>query len=190
MNESAATRRGVAPAAERLLGALLTPLCRWLAIVGGSILVAIIVLTVLSVSGRALSFIGLGPVPGDFELVEIGAAFAVFYFMPWCQLERGHITVDVLASFLGARLDSWLEVLGNLLMTAVATFIAIRLVYGMLDKMKYGETTFILQLPSWWAYGLCVPAAVLFALVSAYTVWRSVNQAATAAKAHLSMPSL
>ena len=181
---------GLAPVAERRLGAVLAPLCRWLAIVGGVALLAIIALTVTSVGGRALVALGLRPVPGDFELIEFGAALAVFCFLPWCQIERGHVTVDVLASVLGDRLDAWLEVIANLLMTAAAAFIAVRLYYGLLDKLSYGETSFILQLPLWWAYSACLPAATLFALVSAYTVWRSVNEARTAAKAHLTRPTL
>ncbi|MEZ5836913.1 MAG: hypothetical protein R3D03_14460 [Geminicoccaceae bacterium] len=39
---------------------------RGLALLGGTVLVAMIVLTSVSIIGRALIFAGLGPVPGDF----------------------------------------------------------------------------------------------------------------------------
>jgi hypothetical protein len=63
---------------------------RWLALAGGVLLCVLCVMVVISVSGRALGGIGLKPVPGDFELVEMGTAIAVFCpgatcatAMPW-----------------------------------------------------------------------------------------------------------
>ena len=49
----------------------------------------IALMSVASIVGRALSGLGLGlgPVPGDFELVEAGTALAVFCFLPWCHLK-------------------------------------------------------------------------------------------------------
>lgn len=47
-------------------------LSRWAAIVGGIVLVALTLMIVASITGRALIGLGLGPVPGDFELVEMG----------------------------------------------------------------------------------------------------------------------
>ena len=62
---------------------------RWTALAGGLLLVALMLMVVISVIGRALIGIGLGPVPGDFELVEIGVGIAVFFFMPWCYVKGG-----------------------------------------------------------------------------------------------------
>ncbi len=152
----------------------LDQLCRGLAILGGGVLVAVMVIVVVSVSGRALIDLGLGPIPGDFELVEVGTAIAVFSFLPWCQLKRGHVSVDVLQTVIGRRGDAVLSVLYNLLMTGVAGLILWRLWAGMQDKITYSETTFILQFPVWWGYAACVPIAGVFVLVSAWTVVRSV----------------
>lgn len=164
-------------------GAVLEWMCRWLAVAGGLVLAALIVLTVASIAGRALVSLGLGPIPGDFELVEAGTAFAIFCFLPWCHLRRGHISVDVLEKALGPQRDAWLAAMSNTLMTAVALLIVWRMWFGMLDKMKYGETTFILQFPAWWGYAACMPAAVLFASVAAFTVWRSIDEARTGPRA-------
>lgn len=57
-------------------------LSQWAAIIGGLALVALTLMIVASVSGRAMLGLGLGPVPGDFELVEVGTAIAVFFFLP------------------------------------------------------------------------------------------------------------
>ena len=58
-------------------------LARLMAWFGAAVLTALAALTVASIAGRALSGFGLGPVPGDFELVEAGTALAVFAFLPW-----------------------------------------------------------------------------------------------------------
>jgi hypothetical protein len=50
---------------------------------GAFVLVLLAAMSVVSIAGRALSGLGLGPVPGDFELVEAGTALAVFCFLPW-----------------------------------------------------------------------------------------------------------
>ena len=69
---------------------------RGLAWFGALVLTALATISVLSIVGRAFAFAGLGPIRGDFELVEAGTALAVFCFLPWCHLRRGHATVDML----------------------------------------------------------------------------------------------
>lgn len=157
----------------RSITAVLTALSQVLALIGGLLLLAVTTLVVASVSGRALIWAGLGPVPGDFELVEAATALAVFCFLPWCQLERGHVSVDVFADMMGPRVDAALQVVFNGLMTGAAAFILWRLWAGMQDKMQYNETTFILQFPVWWGYAACAPVAAVFVLVCAWTVVRS-----------------
>lgn len=169
---------GFAVAAERRTGRLLGGLSRLLAIIGGLVLIALVVIVTLSVTGRALISFGLRPVPGDFELVEAGCAFAVFSFLPWCHFRRGHVTVDILMNAAPRALRNWLECGSNVVMTLVVGLLAWRFVLGFGDKLRYGETTFILQFPVWWAYLACLPGAFLAVAVAAYSVWRSANDAA------------
>ncbi len=180
MSELAPRTAGLAPALQHRAGLVVEKLARWLAIAGGIVLVGLIGLSVASITGRGLVGldIGLGPVPGDFEIIEAGCAFAVFSFLPWCQIRRGHVTVDVLTRLFSRRLQGALELVGNVVMTMVAGLIAWRLVLGMLDKQRYGETTFILQFPAWWGYAAAVLGAGLFIIASAYSVWRGINEIA------------
>jgi len=143
---------------------------------GGAVLVVVLSLTVVSIIGRSLIFAGLGPIPGDFELVEAGTAFAVLAFLPLCQFHRGHVTVDLFLVRAGRRLNATIDVVANLLMTGAAGVIAWRLFLGLLDKRSYGETTFILQFPIWWSYAAALAGAAVFTLVCAYTVWRSIGE--------------
>lgn len=154
-------------------------LARTLAILGGVALVLITVLTVVSIGGRALIWAGLRPIPGDFELVEAGTAFAVFAFLPWCQLRRGHATVDLFTSFFPASVNRLIDLVTELLMTAVIVLIAWRLWYGLLDKIRYNETTFILQFPVWWGYAAAMGAVAIAVLVSFYMLFLRVREVAT-----------
>lgn len=166
-----------------MISRFLTGLSRLLAMLGGALLLAITALVVLSVSGRALIWAGLGPIPGDFELVEAATALAVFCFLPWCQMERGHVSVDIFADQFGTRANTVLAVLFDLAMTAAAGFILWRLWAGMQDKMQYNETTFILQFPVWWGYAVCVPVGAVFVIVCAWTVVRSLVEGRTGGQA-------
>ena len=58
-------------------------LSQWAALFGGVLLCLMILMVVASITGRALVPMGLAPVPGDFELIEVGAAVVVFFFLPW-----------------------------------------------------------------------------------------------------------
>jgi len=143
---------------------------------GGAVLIAVLSLTVVSIVGRSLIFAGLGPIPGDFELVEAGTAFAVLAFMALCQFHRGHVTVDIFLSRAGRRVNAAIDVVANLLMTGAAGIITWRLFLGMLDKRSYGETSFILQFPIWWGYAASLLGATVFTLVCAYSVLRSLRE--------------
>jgi TRAP-type C4-dicarboxylate transport system permease small subunit len=168
--------RGLAPRLEWQVGVWVGYAAQALALVGGLVLIALSVLTILSVTGRALIWAGLGPIPGDFELVEAGCAMAVFYFLPWCQLKRGHVTVDVFITWLHPARQALLTLIGNVLLTGVGILIARQLQAGLAERLTNGETTFILQMPVWYGYMASLVGAWLFPVVCAYTVWRSVNE--------------
>lgn len=182
----------LAPAAEAATGRVVERAARWMAYAGGVVLTGFALTTVVSIIGRAFLFAGLGPIKGDYELVELGSAIAVFYFMPWCQLKRGHVTVDVFVARLPERLYALLGFLGDLLVTAFAFVIMWRLYLGFGEKFPYfsdawrstlvmgyrpyfPETSYELAIPVWIPFLLSLLGAVMFFLVSLYTVWRGLN---------------
>jgi TRAP-type C4-dicarboxylate transport system permease small subunit len=135
-------------------------LSRALAWLGGVVLVVISLISVTSILGRALSLIGLGPVPGDFELVEMGTALAVFCFLPWCHLKNGHAFVDLLWNAYPAWLQQVLQVLTELLTLVVWGLLIWRMGVALQDYRSNGETSFILGVPVWWGYGASLLPAV------------------------------
>ena len=171
-------------------------LARTMAIVGGLVLSALIVLTCVSVLGRGLNTLGhsgilpealgaaliasgVGPVTGDFELVEAGIAFAIFSFLPICQLYSGHATVDIFTQALPKRGNRWLIAFWEVVLTLVIWLITWRLFAGLQNKLDYGETTFLLQFPVWWAYAASFIAALVASLVALYCAWARLAEAAT-----------
>ncbi len=180
---------GIAPDLEAATGRLIGRLSSGLAILGGLALSAVTIMSVVSILGRwavgskAPVLDRLGPIPGDYELVSMGAGFAVFSFLAWCQFNRGHVTVDIFVSRLGPRGLAWLAAITNAVLTVVVTLIAWQHWLGTLDKYRFGETTTILQIPVWWGYAGGLLGIWLFALVCLYTVWRSLNEALGAGEA-------
>lgn len=163
-------------------------LARYMAIIGGVILTLLVLLTCVSVLGRTLNSVfhsgfaqtilgdfaqtildtGIGPVLGDFELVEAGIAFAIFSFIPLCQISGAHASVDIFTSALPVRINRFIQMVVEILFAAVLILIAWRLYEGMSSKMRYQETTFLLQFPIWWAYAASLVAACVSAIVSIY----------------------
>lgn len=171
-------------------------LARTMAVLGGIVLTLLVVLTCVSVLGRGLNTLGhsnwvsesfgawligmgVGPLTGDFELVEAGIAFSIFAFLPICQLYAGHATVDIFTSGLSERVNRWLEAFWEVVLTLVILLITWRLSAGMMDKIGNGETTFLLQFPIWWAYAASFAAAVVASITAIYCAVGRVVLAAT-----------
>jgi TRAP-type C4-dicarboxylate transport system permease small subunit len=170
-------------------------LARVMAVLGGLVLCALVVLTFVSVFGRGLNTLGhsgyiggfgdwligtgVGPVTGDFELLEAGVAFAIFAFLPITQLYGSHATVDIFTSALPRGTNKALMAFWEVVLTVAILLITARLYEGMMSKMQYGETTFLLQFPIWWAYALSLFGSVMACVVALYCAFARVAEAAT-----------
>jgi TRAP-type C4-dicarboxylate transport system permease small subunit len=128
---------------------------------GGIVLSLLALLSVVSITGRALSGFGLAPVPGDFELVEAGTALAVFCFMPWTHLRQGHAMVDLFWKAYPPALQRVLALVADGLMLGVWLMLVWRMAVVTGDYRANAEVSFILQMPVWWGYAASlVPAAI------------------------------
>lgn len=169
-----------------------------MAVAGGLVLTVLILLTCASILGRELNAVlngdavqaampslaeavlatGIGPINGDFELVEAGIAFAIFAFIPLTQITAGHATVDIFTARLPDGANRWLRALVDILFAGILVLIAVQLFHGMESKRQYGETTFLLQFPIWWAYAASLFGAVMAALCGVYVALVRVIEAA------------
>lgn len=149
-------------------GRVLFHLCRWFAVGGGLVLVAMTVMSVASIASRAVTG---KPLLGDFELVQLGCAVAVASFLPWCQMRRSHVIVDFLTTGLNPRARAVLDALGAILLAACAALVAWRMVLGTIGLKDSGESSMLLAVPIWYAYVPMVPAFALLALAGLHTAW-------------------
>ena len=176
-----------------------TLLARGMALLGGLILTALVLLVCVSVLGRggnsfahwdvietsvpglsaAILGAGIGPVPGDFEIVEAAIAFAIFAFLPLCQLRSAHATVDVFTANLHRRGKASLQAFWEVALTLAILLITWRLGAGFLDKIETGETTMFLGIPGWWAYGASLLAALCASIVALFCAYARVREALT-----------
>lgn len=162
-------------------------IAKGMAIIGGVVLCVLIGLVCASVLGRelnaalhgflggwfpgtaqALLDLGVGPITGDFELVEAGVAFAIFAFFPFCQLRAGHASVDIFTNTLPAQISRIMQVVIDVTFALVLIVIAWQLFQGLQSKLRYGDTTFLLQFPIWWGYAASLMGATAAAIVGVY----------------------
>ena len=177
---------------------LATRAARFMAICGGLVLALLIVIICISVVGRSLNGLlhgwigtvlpavsawllqlGVGPINGDFELVEAGVAFSIFAFLPLCQISGGHASVNIFTSKLPSGLNRGLQMMIDIVFASALIVMAYQLYKGMLSKQSYGDTTFLLQFPIWWAYAACLVGAVMAAVISVYVAGVRVLECAT-----------
>ncbi len=152
-------------------------LSRAMAWLGAGVLTVLALISVASIAGRALSGFGLAPVPGDFELVEAGTALAVFCFLPWCHLKRGHAAVDLLWNSYPPAMRRVLDIVTEALMLAVWLLLIWRMGVAMLDYRANGEVSFILQMPVWWGYAASMVPALVGLVAYAWRLLESLGLA-------------
>ena len=142
-------------------------------LLGGVLLVCIALMNTWSVI--SLAVLGF-PVPGDFELVEMGVAIAAFSFLPYCQLEGANVTADI---FTAAASPATVAVF-QLLAAVVAAFFSVILLWkmseGMVSYIRYNEATTILGIPVWTAFPPILISLALLVLAAAVTLHQAVNK--------------
>lgn len=163
-------------------------LAQFFALLGGATLAAMILIVCFSIIGRTGATImhsdvmqstlpafanwmlelGLGPVNGDYEVVEALMAFSIFAFIPLTQITSGHATVDIVTNAFPPVVQRWLAAVIEVVFAAVLVVIAWKLYDGAVSKHRSGTTTFLLQFPLWWAYAWAVVGAVASAVVGVY----------------------
>jgi len=178
---------------------VLKKVAKTMAIIGAVVLSFLIIMTCVSVVGRELNAflnstfmetnapalakvlldLGIGPVLGDFELLENMMPFSIFAFLPLAQVYSSHATVDVFTSRFPKPVLAWMRVFTEIIFALVLVLFAFKLYEGMQAKMRYGETTYLIQFPVWWAYAAAFCASVVAAIVGVSMAVLCLIEAAT-----------
>ena len=143
--------------------------CALFALLGGAVLTALALMSVASIAGRALLS---RPLQGDYELIQTGCAIFVALCLPYCQLKHANIIVDFFTTKTRERTRQRLDALGALLVALVMLLIAWRTGVGLVSIRASGETTTILQMPTWWTYAAMLPGIALTSLVAFRDAYR------------------
>lgn len=151
------------------VGVLLFGVCRAFALVGGLVIVGLTLMSLASIVGRAVF---TKPLPGDYELVQLGCAIAVSAFLPFCQMRGGHVLVDFFTAHSRRSVRASLDALGALLIALVAAVLAWRLGLGAFSLKAANDQTTILALPTWWTVAAMVPSFALLSAAGVYTAWQ------------------
>ena len=146
-------------------GRVLFAVCKWTAIAGGLVFVAMVAMEIVSIVGRKLF---AWTVPGDVEMLQMGAAFASATFFAYCHMVRGDVKVDFFTHNLGRRKVAWLDALGSFLVGLFGLLIAWRTGVGAWAVKDVGETSAILGWPVWVSQALMVPSFLLLAAAGLY----------------------
>ena len=155
-----------------MFGQLLTKMATAFAIIGGLVLLTMVIINVLSITGRVLF---AKPLVGDFELIEMGCATAIFMFMPLCQLKKGNIVIDFFTTKLSEKKKHFLDEINTLIFAVVATFFAWRMCFGAWDMIKYEEQTMLLQLSVWIPFFPAIFSFFLLSLICFYSCYQNIK---------------
>ncbi|MDZ4093846.1 MAG: TRAP transporter small permease subunit [Paracoccaceae bacterium] len=151
-------RSGVSAAVERIV--------TWWALLGGAMLAVVVLMNVVSVLGAVV----WKPVPGDFELTEIGVAIAAFMFLPYCQVSGANVTADIFTARAGRHLLALFALLASLVALGFSLLLLWRMEAGLVDQKTYGYVTAILQVPIWAAFVPILASLALLAVSAAVTL--------------------
>jgi TRAP-type C4-dicarboxylate transport system permease small subunit len=148
------------------------------ALIGGTLFIALIAMSLVSIVGRKLMN---APVPGDVELLQLAAAIGSSTFFAWCHLAGGDVKVDFFTRRLRPAVIHRLDAVGSLLVGGFGALVAWRTAAGAWTVLLAGEETMILGLPQWWGPALMVPGFVLLGLAGFYRAARHLDAAADSA---------
>lgn len=151
------------------LGLRLLAVSRGLAYLGGTIMILLIGMSLVSIVGRKLFAL---PVPGDLEIMQMGAAVAAAMFFPWCQINDSHVRVDFFTTRLPIRMRAALDGIAALLLGCVMLLLSWRTGVAAMASKASGDSSLMLGLPQWIAEALIVPSLIVFALTGLYIARR------------------
>jgi len=139
----------------------LEPVCNGFALGGGMLLLALIGMSLVSITGRKLL---AAPIRGDMELVEMGAAIAISAFLPLCELRGLHLKADAFTLWASARLKRKLDIGAHALLLLAAAILTWRTALQALSYREYGDVSPLLSVPMWWPLMCIVPSLALLVL--------------------------
>jgi TRAP-type C4-dicarboxylate transport system permease small subunit len=141
----------------------------WVALAGCVALAVCALVTVVSVLGR---FFFSAPIPGDIEIVALLMGAGVSLCLPYCQIKRGNVVVDIFTHNAPPRVRIALDLLGCLSIALIGAILAWRMGLGGIELRSSADETMVLRLPTWIVFPVIVPSMALLALAGMIGAWQ------------------
>ena len=154
------------------VGRALFHISRVFVLIGGTLLLLSALLTTLSILTHAVLN---RPIRGEFELVSFGTSWAVYFFLPYCQIVKGNVIVDFFFARAGPRVKHFLDAVGSLLYAAIVALLVWRMSAGAVEVFHSGQESAVMNIPYWWSFPVALTCLSLLAAVTLYTFWRSAS---------------
>lgn len=147
---------------EGAVGRLAHRMAEALSLIAGAGLFAMMLITLVDVTGRGLFD---SPLPAAFELTELGMGLIVFLALPLVGLKGRHVVVDLMTSLFKGPLGRLRLIVVQVLAAGVLAVLAWRLAVKAADLAAYGGKTVFLQIPlAPLAWVMCAGAGLAAAL--------------------------
>ena len=118
------------------------------------------------------------PILGDTEIVEFAAGVAVMCFMPYCQMQYGHVVITAFTGWAPPAAKATLDIAASVVFALVVIVLAMQLIVGGYDAYDRGRISMFLRLPRWWGFALASVPAVLWMATAVFVVCERVDGAA------------
>ena len=146
---------------------LILSIAKSLALCGGLVLLLMVFVNLMSILGRGIFG---APLVGDFELIELACGISIFMFLPLCKLKDGNIILDIFTVRLSKNKQIFLDLIGDALFGLVAIFFSYRMIFGLLDMIRYKEETMLLEIPVWISFGPAIFSLFFLAVICFFSV--------------------
>lgn len=147
------------------------------ALLGGLAILAIMAVTSTNVAGFGLDRIArlyggsVSGLPGYEDFVRLAISAAALMFLPYCQLRRGHVAVDLFVQALPFKLRRQLDRLWLVAIALLAFFFAYWMVLGLFETRSDNVLSPVLGWPVWPFYLPGVVSLILWGAVAALQVF-------------------
>lgn len=145
--------------------------CLIAALLGVAALLAAMAVTVADIVLRPLG----SAVPGVVDLVQLAVMAGAFLAIPYTFISDGHVSVDLLAQNLPARLAALLRLLAALLATGL---LALMLYYGWQSAWQqhaFGDVSQTIGIPLFWYWTPLLAGLALSALATLLLIGRELG---------------
>ncbi len=150
----------------------------WWAMAGGVLLLLMVLVTVANVGAFALDRLArlwgasVPALPGYEDFVRLAISCAALMFLPYCQLKRGHVAVDLFVTRMPSVVRRILDATALMLLCALSLFLAYWMTLGMIETRGDGAVSRVLGWAEWPFYLPGIVSLLLWAAISALQVAR------------------